>query len=242
MKRKLTQLRVLAETLESVDKDDLSGELSCEERQTLLPACVEAELRGENVAERFPDLWQHLLICDACGSIYADLLEVTMLEEAGQLPDLITIPTPDLSFLPSLAPTMRRAITDIATTIVTRLVPESTTTFTLLCEVFFERVEALGGAFQIHSASDLALAFGAETSFPLSILAATFETTRNLTSMVEQRPTTDVTEWSDLIKQTAHKQARQLGLSRSQANKFAAEYLQTIREHPNLLSNFQDAE
>ena len=241
MKKNLTQLRILAETLESVGKDDLSGELSCEEHQLLLSVCVEAELRGENIAERFPDLWQHLLICDACGSIYADLLEVTILEEAGQLPAPTTIPTPDLSFLPSPAPTMRQVITEIATTIVTRIAPESITTFTLLCEAFFERVETLGGTFQIHSTSDLALAFGAETSFPLSILAATFETTRNLASMVEKRPLADVTESNDLIKQTARKQARRLGQSRSRANKFAAEYLQAAREHPSLLSNPEDA-
>jgi len=233
------RLGILASALEN-DRDPV---LSCEECQACLPAYVEAELEEEKLTARFPAVWRHLLLCDECGALYADMLEISMLEEAGRLPVPAAIPAPDLSFLPSPTAAMRKWVREIATLIVAHRIPESVAEFSPLCEAFFERVEALGEAFQIHSTSELALAFGAEVSPTLTILAATFDTTKAILDMLdtaEGQPEYSATQLADLFKRTAHKEARRLGLSRSQANTFAADYLRAARDYLPLLVDSAD--
>jgi hypothetical protein len=223
------QLRVLADAL-----DNGAPVLSCDECQSHFPACVEAELEGEKLATRFPAVWHHLMVCDTCGALYADLLEVSMLEERDQLPVPATMPAPDLSFLPSPVETMRRWVEKIATTIVERMAPESLEELALLCEVFFERIEALGEVFQFRSTSELALAFGAESSPALPILAAAFSTTKSIMDRLETEEgltRLPAAQRASLVERTAREEARRLGLRQAQANRFAAEYLQIAQKY-----------
>lgn len=242
-KKDLVQLREKLSMLANALEGDRESVLSCEECQTQLPAYVEAELEGAELAARFPAVWRHLLLCDACGALYADLLEVSMLEETSRLPSPAVIPAPDLSFLPSRATTMRRWVQEIAAAIVARMTPESLAEFTSLCGAFFERVEELGGAFQIRSTSELALAFGTEVSTTLPILAASFSTTQavlDVLDTVEGQPKHSAAQLVNLIKRVAHREARLLGLSRAQANTFATEYVQAAQEHLPLPLDSED--
>jgi len=239
-KQNLAQLRkrlhVLADVLEHTE----DAGLSCEECWTLLPAYVEAELDGEPMPARFPAIWHHLTVCDACSALYADLLEVALLEEAGQLPVLAAIPTPDLSFLPSRVTALHERMQRMAKTIVERLIPASLAELPSLCESFFERVEALGGAFQMRSASELALAFGAEASPALPILAATYSATGAILEVVEGEPQRTPAQLAGLLGQVARREARRLGLNRAQANTFAAEYVRAAQEHLPLPLDSED--
>jgi hypothetical protein len=219
------RLRALSDALE----DKPSPDLSCVECQACLPAYVEAELNSAELPTRFPAVWQHLLSCDACAELYADLLEVSALEETGGIPVPTRIPQPDLAFLPSPSVAVRHQVEKLAASIVQEMIPEALTELPALFEVFFKHVEALGGSFQVRSGSQLALAFGVEAP-ALPILAAAFSTTQALFEMYQtSRPVAD-------IKSLARREARRLGLGKS-ANRFATEYTRAAGGHLPWLSH-----
>ncbi len=63
-----------------------------------LGTLVEAEMDGKlalcDVSAR-----EHLRLCSRCASLYAELLEISLLESLGRLPRPAIFPVPDLSFL-----------------------------------------------------------------------------------------------------------------------------------------------
>src|SRR3990172_1622064 len=59
---------------------------SDDEYRAQIPALVDAEMAGENIASLFPDLLAHLDTCPTCDAEYAALLELAMAEEGGELP------------------------------------------------------------------------------------------------------------------------------------------------------------
>ena len=222
------RLRALAEAVENGTVSDSA----CETCRSLLPALVEAELAGESLSDRFPDVWRHLTVCDVCSALYADLLEISMLEEAGELPTPATVPAPDLSFLASRL--VRHKARVMAKAILGRMMPESLRDFDLLIELVVERIEAVGPDFRIQSTSELALAFGAEVPPAVPVLAATLTTTRivleKLRTPESDREVTRA-QLDDLIERVARRQARKMGLSKPEAESFATEYVLVAGEH-----------
>jgi hypothetical protein len=63
-----------------------------------LGALVNAEMDG-NFALCDASVREHLLLCPRCASLYAELLEISLLESLGRLPRPAILPVPDLSFL-----------------------------------------------------------------------------------------------------------------------------------------------
>lgn len=66
--------------------------------RTALPTLVDAEMDGK-LALYDASVREHLLICNRCSSLYAELLEISMLDSFGRMPSLTVFPSPDLSFL-----------------------------------------------------------------------------------------------------------------------------------------------
>ncbi len=74
--------------------------VTCTVCQTQLPSYVEAEVSGLAVSRMYPDVKQHLDLCNTdCVAWYLDMLEMTLLEDTGLLPTPKHIPRPDLTFL-----------------------------------------------------------------------------------------------------------------------------------------------
>jgi hypothetical protein len=220
--KKEDRLQALADAM-----GDEDSTLACEACRAQLAAYVEAETEGTDVAERFPVIWRHLLTCDACGELYADLLEVTLVEESEGLPPVPKSARPDLSFLPSRIAVLRHEVEEITTRIVREMKPQALGELTVLCDIFFERIEALDDGFQINSAAGLAMAFGSEASPALPILASTYKVT---TEVMEALESDEVLSTED-IKRLAQSEARRLGMNRSQAKTFANRYLEALPEN-----------
>lgn len=71
----------------------------CMEAEMLLTHYVEAELAGENVAEKFPAIWQHLQECEAGCRFEYELLRALIEAEPEPLPPPTTPITERLPFL-----------------------------------------------------------------------------------------------------------------------------------------------
>ena len=205
------------------------SESECEACQDLLPGFVEAEMAGERVSDSFPDVWRHLMVCEDCSALYADLLEITMLEVADELPIPESMPAPDLSFLTSRA--VRDKTRAIARTILTRTMPESLGDFDWLIGLIIDRAEALGEGFHIRANSQVALAFGGEIPPSVPVIAATFKATQALLRELSEDEGVWESELDALIERTALEEARDLGLGRSEAKAFASEYVLAAKEH-----------
>ncbi len=67
-------------------------ELTHEECMDDLPACVDAVLEGARLADKYPAVKRHLDACDECEEQYAELLEISLEDEAGQIPMPAVIP------------------------------------------------------------------------------------------------------------------------------------------------------
>lgn len=71
----------------------------CMEAEMLLTHFVEAELAGENVVEKFPNIWQHLQECEAGCRFEYELLRALIEAEPEPLPPPATPITERLPFL-----------------------------------------------------------------------------------------------------------------------------------------------
>jgi hypothetical protein len=61
--------------------------LACDQVSAQLPAAVDAAIAGEDINKRFPQLVAHLQLCDQCRQEFEDLLDITQVAEAGNLPE-----------------------------------------------------------------------------------------------------------------------------------------------------------
>ena len=61
--------------------------LACDQVSAQLPAAVDAAIAGGDIGKRFPQLAAHLQLCDQCRQEFEDLLDITQMAEAGNLPE-----------------------------------------------------------------------------------------------------------------------------------------------------------
>lgn len=82
--------------------DSADSGMTCDECRSWLPAYVEAEVSGYDVAQRYPKVRAHLDFCADCEREYVELLDSTLEEMESEWAN-VPIPPPDLSFLPPLS-------------------------------------------------------------------------------------------------------------------------------------------
>lgn len=226
------KLRALAESL-----GDEASTLPCEACQEYLPMLVDAEMEGEQVSSRFPALWNHLLACETCSKLYADLLEAAMMDEAGELPVPARIPVPDLSFLPSPEKAAdREQIIPMAKEILEQIAPRSLSELGSAVKTFFDHIVSRGGeGVRLPAVPDLALGFGTETTPALAFLAATYSTTQYVLKELEPEswPLSLTGKEEKKLQRAARTEGQRMGLDRTDAKAFARIYVEVVQgRHP----------
>jgi hypothetical protein len=210
--------------------------IECEEAQASLPAYVDAEVASQNIVTAYPLVKRHLDLCPACAEAYIDLLELALAEERGAVPVLEGYPTPDLSFLPapSFVELAREMISRVTERTLAVLAPDMLEELTIIGDIFFARVEELGGRFSLRQTPSVALSLGAgEASTALLFLAASYETTRRIAetfSVQEIQAQADQENLADTLAQMAEKVARETMMSRKEAQVFAQIYAEGARD------------
>jgi hypothetical protein len=210
--------------------------ITCEKCQAQLPSYVDAEVGGLPVGQYYPQVKRHLDLCADCEVEYLEILELALVEDAGELPVPRMMPTPVLSFLPplSLAELIRGLVTRVAEKVLATLAPDRLEELSIIGDTFFARVEELGGQFSLRQAPAMALALGAEeASMALLSLAASYETTRRIAetfSAQEIQAHADREELADILAQVAEKVARETMMSRTDARMFAQIYAEGAQD------------
>jgi len=217
------------------------AKLSCKECRDALPSYVDAEIAGEDTSALFPAVKQHLDLCHGCATEYVDLLEISLLETEGTLPIPDSYPSPDLSFLPTSVPAFEIARTFIlqaAERAVTVLSPRTLGELTIVSEVFFAKVSSLSESIAFAHHPEFALAFGGETPKSLRVLAAAFSATVEIITNLSTQEIVEQTRQdraSSHIWDRAWQEAKEAGLSSSEAEMFATEYLKLANANVNTL-------
>lgn len=217
-------------------QSDPVTERECNPYQRALPDYVEAEVNGQPVRRLFPDMARHLELCPNCGQVYVDLLGLALEAEAKPLPIPSSAPMLDLSFLPSLTPAERicQVIEPLAKEILRRLDPKLLADLPAAGRALCQRLGELGIGLQIRPGSAPALGFGAELPPAFQSLVAvcvatvqviqTLSTEELETELASARP-------SDVLRKHAHSAAREVGMGRREANRWAELYVAQAQTH-----------
>jgi hypothetical protein len=139
---------------------------------------VDFEIEGGRAADRFPKVKRHLDTCEECAAQYAELLEITLAEQAGQIP-VPAIPVPDLAFLSPMP--LQVFVKEKTAEILAAIAPKQLADLPAILDIFFERIDALGGKFVLQPATVRALGFDSgDLGDALVTLAITYAATKSI--------------------------------------------------------------
>ena len=209
--------------------------VTCEECRAQLLFYVDAEVGGLAVGQLYPQVKRHLDLCADCGAEYLEMLELALVEDAGELPVPEALPAPDLSFLPPLSfvELAREMVIRVTEKVLEILAPDMLEELTIIGDTFFARVEELGGRFSLRQPPSVALGLGAEeASMALLSLAASYETTRRIAetfSAQEIQAQADQRYLVYVLAQMAEEVAQEM-MSRREARVFAQIYAQRAQD------------
>jgi len=204
-------------------------DMSHEECLAALPSYVDAEIAGERIADKFPRIKQHLDLCEECSTQYAELLEVTLAAQEGEIRVSDVIPEPDLGFL-------RDAFSDFviekAQRILRTLPSASLSNLTALAEVIFAQIEARGGKFVLQPglAHQLALDTGELSQATIALALSYAATQRLVQSLTPAQIDTLQTEnrLQSHIEEIATTTAQEIQIETSLAKRLAREYARLV--------------
>jgi len=219
-----------AERIARVLAADEPDPVTCEAIQAQLPEVVGVELRGGAVARLFPEIHRHLLTCQECSALYADLLEL----ELG--PELAPLPAPDLAELrwPVAAEPLRQLVARRARQLLARMAAPLTG-FDELAETFFEVVDQLGERLTWSPATARAFGLaGPEASYAARCLLATWQAALTVRDGLATRPAIAArrTEFERLLQESARDAAGRNGFSRDEAERFMAAFVELTLAAP----------
>jgi len=204
-------------------------DVSHEECLAALPSYVDAEIAGEHIADKFPRIKRHLDLCEECSTQYAELLEVALAAQEGEIRVSDVIPKPDLGFL-------RDAFSDFviekARRILQMLSSAPLPDLTAIAEVIVTQIEARGGKFILQPglAHQLALDAG-EVSEATIVLAMTYAATQRLVqSLTPAQIDTLQTEnrLQTRVEEIATATAQEIQIETSLAKRLAREYARLV--------------
>ncbi len=205
-----------------------------------LPQLIEAELSGENVAETFASVKQHLDGCDSCATEYAELLDTARAAQRGALVSAQNIPRPDLAFLSKHPParSMPETVLEWARGVLAAHAPTHTRELDVIAETFFERVKQLG-AFELRAGTAQAMGLDRRDPSPaLATLAATHAATQALISEMTHAQFDAWIQQGTLrqeLETHAAKAARDIGLAQEAASDFARAFAEQVVNDPTPL-------
>ena len=213
--------------------------MSCAIAESWLPSLVADEVAGVDVAAKYPDLKRHLDQCPACEQLYGELMALTLDEAAAVQPQPLPIPTPDLSFLPPLPtlPTLaRQLVYDVAHHALQQLAPKAVAHLAMLDELFFQRLDLLGGKVPAYRAPAAALSGNEDpASAVLLTLTVAYLTTEQIATtfaVPELRQQLPLASFHQTIQQTATQIAQANGMTAADAQTFGLVYTSEVRRDP----------
>lgn len=211
-------LRRLAETL--VDDDSYSHE----QAQQDLPGYVSAALVGQPAAQQYPALHRHLLHCKQCA-----ILHVAMLQDLTAEPPPVSVPQPDLSFLPgAYMRRLRRATLRLAQRIGAVLFPDSLPALADVAELVLDELQELGINLRASPAPGAALAFtSGDLPDEIKLLAATWTAAGRLGESLSAGQMASLQQsgaWPEAARSAALQAAMDLDYDPRQAERFAREF------------------
>ena len=172
---------------------DAGDALSHQDCIDALPEYVDAEIAGERLTEKFPQVKRHLDSCGNCSEQYAELLGLTLAERVGEIPTPAKIPEPDLAFLPPLSEpvpviSFSEFVKQKAAAILQAVAPTELPDLSGIVDSFFKRIDLLdagsvflGGKFAFSRRTAQAMGLGAdELTRPVATLAVAYSATGKL--------------------------------------------------------------
>ena len=219
-------LQGLAQAMVGADETTMTHD----ECLSWLPSFVEAEMGGLPAARLYPEVKRHLDGCANCEAEYAQMLELAMAEEAGELPPVASDQQPDLSFIPPLLapPSLSDVVRAFARHVVAATQPDLQADLRRVMDPFFRQVERLGGRFQVGRQFEQAMGMGQPERLEASrYLAATHLATQSLVDTLtpDALDAQAVTgELRETLRRLAEQAARSAHLDRAAVQAFAATY------------------
>lgn len=110
--------------------------IQCEECRALLSRYVQAEIEGEDARHLYPQVASHLDGCIECDGIYAEMVDIAVSEERGELPEVQDYPEFNLPLVLRL----RRLTRQIARAAMSWVDQRQVDDVDVVAQVFFERL------------------------------------------------------------------------------------------------------
>lgn len=200
-----------------------------------LPLYVTGEMLGRPAARLYPALHRHLLNCPECAALHLAML-ADMVEE----PEVVAVPSPDLSFLPgAYFRRLRSATLRLAQGIAAALFPDSLPALAEVADLLLDELQDLGPDLWASSGRSAAFSMtGGDLPDEVRVLAATWTTTRRLGEGLGADELIRL-QGTDAWPETAHRVAAQaaadLGFPRHQADRFAQAYTELAAADPTAI-------
>ncbi len=145
--------------------------IQCEECRALLPRYVQAEIEGEDARDLHSlhsQVASHLDGCIECDSIYAEMLDVAVSEERGELPKVQAYP-----FNLPLGLRLRRLTRQIARAAMSWIDQRQVDDVDVVAQVFFERLAGTTERLTLQP-SALPLGLGNNDTLALPLVMASY--------------------------------------------------------------------
>ncbi len=215
------------------DEDETMTHQEC---QNMLPEYVDAEIAGEDLAMKYPQVKQHLDLCDVCSQQYADLLELVDAERTGKIPVSIRIPNPDLSFLN--VPTFSEFVKQKAQAVLSAIAPDQVPDLESIADTFFRRIGS-SGELSLSASAAQSMGFGlGDLGTPLNTLAVTFAATRALVDSLSAADVDALCE-QNLLEQRAEERARKAAqefrIPEKSVGEIARQFAEAVAANPSAL-------
>lgn len=187
-----------------------------------LPDYVSDELLGRPVARLYPALHRHLLQCERCAEMHAD-----MLAAFDETPEAIAIPEPKLSFLPPI--NWRREMVDTTRAIITQLWPKLREPLDQIAELFFAQIDRGGGG-RLSQGGVFVPAFafgGGDAPVSLQVLAAAYMAEQTLVTRYGslERAAGNLASAKQAVTGIVTEAAREAGIAKQDRQRFVEAYL-----------------
>ena len=203
---------------------DAPDPATCEAIQAQMPEYVGVELRGGAAARTFPEVHRHLLTCQECSTLHAELHDL----ELG--PQLAPLPAPDLTALrwPVAGEPLRQLVARRARQLLPRMAAPLAG-FDELVETFFELVDDFGERVTWGPTTSNAFGLaGDEAAAAVRYLVATWQASLAVRAGLAARPGIAArrVEFERLLDESARGAARRNGIEGAEARRFTATFIE----------------
>jgi len=230
-------LRYLAQAMR--EQPDLA--ITCPIAEQWLPSFVDDELAGTDVVAKYPDIKRHLDLCAACEQVYVELIQLAQAEATAAIPLTMSLPEPDLSFLPplpSFVTLARTLVSQVAAQVLDALVPKALPDLPALGAIFFQRLELFGGTLPVGRgpAPTLGVELDPADATLLTLSAAYLTTQQIAKAFSRQDLQAQLLQprLHETIEQTALHVAQENGFSLPAAQTFARIYVAEAQQNPDV--------